>query len=329
MFLGISFENKTAGRLIRLAVAVAAAAVAAAALTLSASAIYVIDNMDQPEGWSGTCSPEKDIVCEGDGALRIDSADYGDGGILCLAQKQIKTTDLSEYADGYIRFYLYVENEDNLGDASQFELTSSGTCDVEELSCNINTLDLHSGWNELIFSVAELSGAVRLDKVNFIRLYMFQTGEQTLVLDDICVGSAADFGIGEVAVKEKTVLPLDNCDSAAGYTDGGGNAPAVYTGLKIEGSGAVGAEADGTLVLTKTFGEQFDISEYVKSGYIYFWLYIDSADALEGSASLAVRSSDKDMVAWSLTGLVKGWNEVLLKLSDSNIGSGAIDFCQA
>jgi|GEM_PF-3007039 hypothetical protein len=292
---------------------------------LSASAIYVIDNLDNPSGWSGGTA-ESDTVYQGKGALQIKSSDFGDGNIICLTQKQISPIDLSQYSDGYIRFYLYVENEDNLGDSGQFELTSSGTCDVEELTCNLNTLDLHSGWNEMVFSIAELSGSVRLDSINFIRLYMFQSGEQTLILDDISVGSAADFGIGEVAVKEKTVLTLDSCDSAAGFTDSTGTVPAVYTEIKVEGLGAVGAMTDGNYTLTKALSKPLDISEYVKSGYIYLWLYADNIDTLSGSTTFTLRSSEKHMVAWSITGLEKGWNELLLKLSGSNIGSGAIDY---
>jgi hypothetical protein len=324
------------GRTVRFASAAAAfvymaaglfvAVFATALFSISASALLVLDNLENTTGWAGTCSPESRNVHQGRGALRITSNDFGDGRLLCLAQKQMSPVDISKYADGYIRFYLYVENEDNLGDESQFELTSSGTCDQEELTCMINTLDLKSGWNELIYSIEELSGSVQVDKVNFIRLYMFQTGPQTLILDDICIGSAADFGIGEVPIKERTVQTLEACDSAESFTIGSKTKPSVFPELKVEGSGAVGAQTDGDFTLTKTFDKPFDISDYVKSGYIYLWLYVENADALQGSASLALRSSGKDMAAWSIGGLKDGWNELLLKFSDTNMGSGAIDY---
>jgi len=323
------------GRTVRFASAAAAfvyitaglcvAVFAAALLSISASALFVLDNLENTAGWNGTFSPESKNVYQGKGALRITSTDFGDGRLLCLAYKNINPVDLSEYADGYIRFYLYVENENNLGNESQFELTSSGTCDQEELTCLINTLDLHNGWNELIYSIEELSGPVQLDKVNFIRLYMFQTGPQTLILDDICVGSASDFGIGEVAVKERTVQTLDSCDSESGFTMEK-TMPSVFSELKVEGSGSIGAQTDSDFSLTKKFDKPLDISDYVKSGYMYLWLYVENADALSGSAALSLRSSGKDMAAWSISGLTDGWNELLLKFSDTNMGSGAINY---
>lgn len=222
------------GRTVRFASAAAAfvyitaglcvAVFAAALLSISASALFVLDNLENTAGWNGTFSPESKNVYQGKGALRITSTDFGDGRLLCLAYKNINPVDLSEYADGYIRFYLYVENENNLGNESQFELTSSGTCDQEETSWNISKNMLKDGWNTLYLSFESPGeNAANLKAINYVRVYIHITGKNKVMLDELSVGTDDEFGITAAAVETSEPVKLP----AEVYGEGGAVAAAL------------------------------------------------------------------------------------------------------
>lgn len=97
--------------------------------------------------------------------------------------------DVSQYKNGYLHFYVYCSDITRIGDQGQIEITSSGTCDVNEFGWNLFSYVTKTGWNEvwLDLSTAEITGgAADLSKINYMRIYTLN-GSATFYIDDIAV----------------------------------------------------------------------------------------------------------------------------------------------
>ena len=82
--------------------------------------------------------------------------------------------DISEYSKGYLHFYVYCSDISKLGDVGQIEITSSGTCDVNEYNWLLSQHVTQTGWNEVwldLFAAGTTGGAADLTKINYLRIY--------------------------------------------------------------------------------------------------------------------------------------------------------------
>ena len=104
--------------------------------------------------------------------------------------------DLSAYRDGYVYFNVYIEDSSLLAGNAFFELSSSGTCDVNEISWGLGNSLFHDGWNEIMLRVSDGSftgGETDFTAVNYMRLYIFTNGNNTMRLDNIKIGNSDDY----------------------------------------------------------------------------------------------------------------------------------------
>jgi hypothetical protein len=90
--------------------------------------------------------------------------------------------------NGYIAFSFYVDDVSALSDDGQFEITSSGREDSQEIHWSAPQLkaNLVNGWNEveLKFSVADqYDSNVDIHAINFLRLYNFMTKSAVIKID--------------------------------------------------------------------------------------------------------------------------------------------------
>ena len=99
--------------------------------------------------------------------------------------------DISEYKKGYLHMWVYINDIKLLGDG-QIELTSGGTCDIEELAWNIQSYVKKSGWNELYLPLSSPSfttgGKFDPTSCNYLRVYNTWTASDTeplMFFDDI------------------------------------------------------------------------------------------------------------------------------------------------
>jgi hypothetical protein len=97
--------------------------------------------------------------------------------------------DISEYMDGYLHLWMYIENPEDIRNG-YIELTSSGTYDKDEYSFQLTQLGLQSGWNELYLpmSAPTSKGSLNPKSFNFIRIYtQLQDGkiDHNVYFDDI------------------------------------------------------------------------------------------------------------------------------------------------
>ena len=91
----------------------------------------------------------------------------------------------------FVMFDLYVSSADNfycITGGNSLELTSSGTCDVEETAWNLNSLEVVDGWNEIALGLPENGEGCDFSRVNFMRLYALghnTTEAYTIKIDNI------------------------------------------------------------------------------------------------------------------------------------------------
>lgn len=98
--------------------------------------------------------------------------------------------NVSSYmSSGYLSFYLYVPNIEWLGDYVFVELTSSGTWDVEEITCDVKPYITESGWNHVEIPLSSFykgsdNGTFDPTALDFFRLYTLNSSSY-FYLDDI------------------------------------------------------------------------------------------------------------------------------------------------
>ena len=99
-------------------------------------------------------------------------------------------TDISSYmTNGYLDFYLYIPHLSMLGDIVYVELTSSGNCDVEELTNSAKEYITEDGWNHVRMPLSSLwrgsdNGTFDPTACNFFRLYTLNS-TASIYMDNI------------------------------------------------------------------------------------------------------------------------------------------------
>jgi len=291
-------------------------AVFAVFLSVNVCALTVIDNMDTNTGWTGGVL-ETENIKEGAGAVRIDSPT-----LLQFNKKFTEPMDLSMYEeDGVISLWIYFEDVSVFPEKDNaMEFTSSGNCDVEESGFNLDNYLFENGWNHLLIGLDEfVSYDADWTRINYIRFYKFTDAANTMIVDDIKIGTAADFGIGKVPVKDTATL-FESFDSAEGF-----DSQTVESVRNIEGVGAIVSSSDSLLSISKTFAAPVDMSRIVENGYAYIWVYIEDPSLLTEGGSIEITSGgvyDTEETSWNLDDsfeLKAGWNELLLDVSQADL----------
>lgn len=141
-------------------------------------------------------STNPDYVKEGTGSWRLRGA------------KQINVSfafdpvDISSFMeDGYLHIWMYIDGKAWISDG-QIEISSSGTCDVQELSWNAGSyISSQEGWCELKLSLASAmssrDGGFDPTSVNYMRIYFFTNN-----------GIVPDVYIDDIYFKDDTPKPI-------------------------------------------------------------------------------------------------------------------------
>lgn len=211
--------------------------------------------------------------------------------------------DASGMENLYLRIYL--DNPDNVFAANngQLELTSSGTCDVEESNINPFVLDWKAGWNEFVIPLADFVGDCDMTRLNYVRLYMFTDGMNCAVLDYVAVGNSSD----DMSVLVKTDWPIPE------KPDPNAKKPDVIN-LSTKGKGS-----PWTAVLDNAWGEPKDISNYDSA---YIGIYVSNIDnyapTMGGGqiefGSAYIPDAEEDFVDINTLTLESGWNYIEVPL---------------
>lgn len=126
----------------------------------------VLDNCDQVR-WSGMRLNTTD---QQEGKACVEwTITGGSDSVLATTFPAVDATGANTLA-----FDLYISDLDALYTCRNFwlEMTSSGTCDVEEDSWNFldSAITLQEGWNHLELSIEKSGGACDLSRVNYLRI---------------------------------------------------------------------------------------------------------------------------------------------------------------
>ena len=252
----------------------------------------------------------------------------------------VQSIDLSAIAEtGEVRFWLYVSNPSfHVMNECQFEVTSSGTCDVNEMQWKLNTnnLKLKKGWNEVVLKVAEATsqgGECDLANVNYIRFWCLMMPADTVIkIDDIrFIGNDVPTSTDDVPestemipeISESTSTKITyviDCDSAEGwlapksdevgyleFTEAGGlidyhDKKQGEASLRIEANPNVyGGPAVNLSYIPET---NVDLQLTKETGEVRFWLYTNNANIhIMKECQFEISSSgfwDQNEMTWRL-----------------------------
>ena len=281
----------------------------------------ILDDCDNV--WDGGTADAQDAQ-QGKGCVSVSGSDE------LIVSKRFAAADTGlTMHDAVLDFWLYVSDVTAMtqfaGDVyNVIEVTSSGTCDADEVELNLTTLMLDGrivdGWNhvQVPFAAAlawqgdndminKTTGNPDLSALNYVRL-LTRGNERTVKIDCVAVKKASY--TGEIVAPVASVL-LDAGTPQTGweadrleYRYGGQSVRAEGTSLSYARSGLNVGETG----LNGTFG-------------VSLWGYADKASALESWTVTLTDAAGKKAV-WEADGLQDGWNWIALAYADAQTESG-------
>jgi len=138
---------------------------------------------------SGGMSMSLDLENKQQGDASISFSGTTQSVVFIRSSKDVnsKTT----LADGHLMFDFYISDITHFDTSKEgaLELTSSGTCDKEEIAWHLKNISLHAGWNHIDLKLStggKTDGDIDLKHVNYMRMYSFGVTQQnTLKIDNI------------------------------------------------------------------------------------------------------------------------------------------------
>jgi hypothetical protein len=145
------------------------------------------DACESTDGWNGI-------------GIRLDGNDPKEGSYCVMASGHGVEIFIKNYPafdaevskeNGCMAFSLYVDDVTSLGESpmGQFEITSSGRADIDEIHWEVRQLNLVNGWNEVELKLSEAleySPNANIHALNFLRFYcVTMTKAMTIKIDRI------------------------------------------------------------------------------------------------------------------------------------------------
>ena len=217
------------------------------------------------------------------------------------------------YNKGYLRFYVYCSSISKKGHTGTVELTSSGQCDDQEMTYDINTQIKATGWNEIIIELSNGSkgSATEFNRANcnYFRFYVLDAN-CTWYIDDI------DF-LYEVEAFDGIVL--NECETSSNLEG------ANIANFSMYGQHSWKSNESYNTVFAYTFSAT-NISSYMSTGYLCFYFYCPDRDKLGIQLCVELTSSgqcDQNEITLDIDNYVTrdGWNEIRIPLSSMHAGS--------
>lgn len=181
---------------------------------------------------------------------------------------------------------------------------SSWGLKVNNGGSDINIVAATTGTGVLSFNLKMLTGWSGDQNIN-VRIFPIGGSGAFLLVDYIGVDTAA---------------VLDTCDNNSGWA--GTNPISVDTTNKKQGAGSLTRTGNGIAWFQKTYSTAVNSGVSESDGYMHMWLYVSDATKLTTNGQIEITSagqSDSNEYSWSFgsIGLVSGWNELFLKISNA------------
>ena len=219
--------------------------------------------------------------------------------------------DISSYMkQGYIRFYLYCSNISRKGEECTLEITSGGTCDVDEITYQIGDQIKIQGWNEIVVKLSDMSyslGTFNPKAANYFRFY--------------ALNSSGYYYLDYIAFFHKAYnnqILINDCDSLTS-TNG-----VSLSDFRMEGSSSF-MSVDPVNAVFACVISSTNISSYMSTGYLSFYFYIPNRDLLGNIVQVELTSSgncDVSEITYSIHEHLDehitndGWNHIQIPLSE-------------
>lgn len=231
--------------------------------------------------------------------------------------------NISQYKNGYIHLFLYVNNKNILTQNFMLELSSSGTYDVNEANFIIPYTELDNGWNELWISMnsAIFTGVPDYTSINFLRIYGNDLiPDLEVYLDDVYATLEGKFD-NYSETKAQNGKMIASCNTVNIFKSLMFANVTTKDGEFVEGTGSFKSNSAESTLLEGIFKNPIDISEY-RNGYVHYSLYINNPSLLGKELVMELTSSGKpdfeeDAYVIQTSELKSGWNEMYFKLSDA------------
>jgi hypothetical protein len=150
----------------------------------------MFDSCDELSSWmTGNSDVSKDMVNMIEGSACISTV--GNKDRILSKRFVMPVNSWMTMAEGHLRMSFYVSDasEIDLSKEGCIELTSGGVHDRQEVAWDIDSLNIHTGWNELDLKLSKgrlTDGGPDLSSLNYIRIYHLGIkGEVTFKLDNI------------------------------------------------------------------------------------------------------------------------------------------------
>lgn len=255
-----------------------------------------------------------------------------------------KPIDASKIANPALFFRFYIDDVTKLTyeQGGEIELKSAGDADAEELTWSFpevfknNKFTLQNGWNTIVLpfdAVTSKIGEIRLDKINFFRMY---ENPGTKILG------------GNVRIDQLQIVnwkSFDACENFDMWYDGNGipQRQWVYdtaAGMHMEGAGAMGVnnyfwQGADSFRLKLWPGLEYAMPFTMDETNATFkcWLYIDKPEFLKAQQvqfELSSSSSVNDVFDFVLIAgtydFKQGWNEISLPFSAARkVGAATVN----
>jgi hypothetical protein len=284
-----------------------------------------------------TLNDDPAYIKTGSGSLR--APDKGsDKLVFGFAEAQ----DISAYMDGYLHVSVYVEDASRLS-WGQIELTSSGTCDKEELGWLVPNYIKKDGWNELYLPLEKATpakdGVFNPKNCNFMRIYVLwdDGGNSPLIyFDDIRLVAKEDY-VEDDTPGTDPATPVDptpqepetpvNIDplmllDGESIVDGLEKVTLDHSVVK-QGSASLRAPDKGQDKLLYILPEPLDVTDYM-DGYLHIAVYVEDASLLSWGQIELTSSGKFDVqeLGWLVPNYIKqdGWNDLYLPIEKASRG---------
>lgn len=230
--------------------------------------------------------------------------------------------DIADYDMITLWVYCGDETSASVIAGTEIELSSSGTCDKNELAFFLPE-GLEVGWNFVTFNVAdgkETGGSIDLTAVNFLGVVKTGLPRITVYFDDLRAVESKNLLEAEAPID---IYDLINCDKQLEGADGWTVDDEDYK----EGTGALTTtgEAPAFEVTFSALNTGLALTGEHRLG-LAFWLYVDDAS----TASVEIKLSSSETAGafelkWTAGSLIDGWNWITLDVADADRIGGVID----
>ncbi len=249
-------------------------------------------------------------------------------------------------ANGYIHFWLYVDNVEYINNQTdgRLEISSGGFWGSQVAIYNLKNMKLKSGWNELYLPISGFEildpniGVCDWSRVNYFRFYAWQGGvnvapRQTIKMDGLEAGiyDAKDLPVADTLLR---IESYDRADNLLG-------AVAIDTENKTEGTGSASVangEIGGGMFtgIESRYVYARDLSFYQgrEDAYLHLSLYLENADFFNNQTDARLELSSgtgwgAEVIYYNLAQehFVDGWNELLIPVNKLQLlGNGEFNW---